>query len=240
MDKSDIYWCLTAEGLSSVLEDNVNAVSSGIEKQIASYLVDKAVKIADKNLCCSCINYINERKDKNVLETVLFDLLMAKYAWHMGNICYAKSHDPIQAFIGIAGFMSNSWENRYKDRYAQAFVNVHKKLNKYPYVILSNLLYSHKTISNEEFVKYVSKFIGNTHVHFEKLVAPKSHYYGGKCLLEVLLENEMVDINDYYRRKYNVGEIKSLRFKSDYSKVFYQEKHRLLFANVFGNLDIYN
>ena len=239
MDKSDIYWCLSSEGIQSLLGDNISFLSSGIENKIAEIIVNYGVKQSEKNLCNDCINYVLEKNDKKELEIVLFDILLKEYLFYMGETCYKKSRDLAQSFIGLAGIFSEKKEKDFKERYAKAFKYVPLRLNKFPYVILVNLLYSHEFISIADYTRLIIKYMGNTHVHFENILCPTEHPFKGERLLDIILGKDRAEINNYYKEHYADWDLMRRGIKTDYAKVFFREKHRLVFCNVFGNLDIY-
>ena len=48
MDKRDIYWCLSSEGLYSMATSHSGMVFSQIENRLSKYIVGKLVKLAKK------------------------------------------------------------------------------------------------------------------------------------------------------------------------------------------------
>lgn len=46
MDKRDIYWCLSSEGLYSMATSHSGMVFSQIENRLSKYIVGKLVKLA--------------------------------------------------------------------------------------------------------------------------------------------------------------------------------------------------
>ena len=48
MDKNDIYWCLSTEGLSSLACSHPGIIFSPIENRLAKFIVGKIVGLAKK------------------------------------------------------------------------------------------------------------------------------------------------------------------------------------------------
>ena len=99
MDKRDIYWCLSSEGLYSMATSHSGMVFSQIENRLSKYIVGKLVKLAKKRECEECIEYIkNNEQNPNQLQIAIFDLLMREYVWHMGEAVYKNKNDLKQSF----------------------------------------------------------------------------------------------------------------------------------------------
>ena len=62
MDKNDVFWCLSTEGLSSLASSHSGIVFSPIENGIAKLIVGKIVGLAKKGECRECIDFISENK----------------------------------------------------------------------------------------------------------------------------------------------------------------------------------
>lgn len=93
MDKSDIFGCVSSEGLSSIATTHPGVVFAPIENGIA-YIVVKLVNLAKKHECEECIDYINNNHQfPNELQIAIFDLLMREYVWHMGEAVYKNKND---------------------------------------------------------------------------------------------------------------------------------------------------
>ena len=148
MDKRDIYWCLSSEGLYSMATSHSGMVFSQIENRLSKYIVGKLVKLAKKRECEECIEYIkNNEQNPNQLQIAIFDLLMREYVWHMGEAVYKNKNDLKQSFrwFGAAlpvlfGSVNEKRLDNYIKEMGKFFINVYKELNNFSYIILTNLL----------------------------------------------------------------------------------------------------
>lgn len=115
------------------------------------------------------------------------------------------------------------------------FVNVYKELNKFSYVILTNLLDPHKAINEIEYENLCTLFIKNNHVQFENLIAPLGHIYEGEKFIDIILDKSKDEINSYYNSHYKGYDLISSGFKGDYPNYFFNVTPDM----IIGNEDIY-
>lgn len=238
MDKKDIYWCLTSEGFSSMVTSHPGVFFSPIENYVAGYIVNKLVALAKKRECEECIKYIVDNKSNpKLIEIALFDLLMKEYVWHMGEICYKQNKNLFQGIRGMYAlfFGSENSLRKWTMIYSRAFVNVYKRLNKFSYVILTNLLDPLSIISEVEYKQLSNKYIVNSHVKFEELLAPIGHSFETERFIDIITNKDRRAISEYYKHNYSNYTFLEGGFKGDYPKYFFEKLPEM----IFGNDDIY-
>ncbi len=222
-DKSDIFWCLSQEGITSLAIDHSGMVFSPIENFIAGYIVNKLVDLAKKKECEECIDcIIKKHSGLKDIEIDLFDLLMREYVWQMGKVCYKLRSNPMPALRGVfAGlFTSRSGMQEFENQYNKNFVNVYKELNTFSYIILTNLFKPYALLSEEQYKHLTCKYITDSHVKFENLEAPDGHVFEGLSFLDIIFKNRDTT-SDYYKDRYKDYTSLSKGFTSDYAKNFY-------------------
>lgn len=239
MDKSDIFWCLSSEGLSSIATSHPGMVFSPIENGIAKYIVGKLVSLAKKRECEECIDYINNNhQSPNELQIAIFDLLMREYVWHMGEAVYKNKNDIKQGFRWFGnvlpllfGSVNEKRLNNYIKEMGKFFINVYKELNKFSYVILTNLLDPHKVINEIEYDKLCMLFIKCNHVQFENMKAPLGHMYEGEKFIDIILEKDREETSSYYKSHYKGYDFLSRGFKGDYPNYFFNNTPDMIIDN---------
>jgi len=242
MDKNDIYWCLSTEGLSSLVSSHPGIVFSPIENGLAKFIVGKIVGLAKKGECIECIEFISENKiNKKELEITLFDLLMKEYVWHMGEVCYEQSRNLMQGIRGMYALFNAYFRNNldsldsWSKKYDKAFINVYKKLNNFSYVVLTNLLDSYNVIKEGDYSTLSNKYILNSHVKFENLIAPVGHVYEGQRFIDIIIDKDRSETTRYYKERYKDLIYLKGGFKGDYPNYFYNKMP----DTIIGNEDIY-
>lgn len=240
MNKSDIYWCLSSEGLYSIATSHSGMVFSQIENRIAKYIVGNLVKLAKKRECEECIEYIKQYP--NQLQIAIFDLLMREYVWHMGEAVYKNKNDIKQSFrwFGTAlpllfGKVNENGLDRYIKEMGKFFINVYKELNKFSFVILTNLLDPNNVINEIEYEQLCSLFIKSNHVQIENIKAPLGHVYEGEKLIDIILGKSREETGSYYNSHYKGYNFLSRGFKGDYPNYFYNT----IPDEIIGEEDIY-
>lgn len=243
MDKRDIYWCLSSEGLYSMATSHSGMVFSQIENRLSKYIVGKLVKLAKKRECEECIEYIkNNEQNPNQLQIAIFDLLMREYVWHMGEAVYKNKNDLKQSFrwFGAAlpvlfGSVNEKRLDNYIKEMGKFFINVYKELNNFSYIILTNLLEPYYIINEIEYQKLCTLFIKGNHVQFENMKAPLGHKYEGEKLIDIILGKSREETAAYYSSHYNGYNSLSSGFKGDYPNYFFNT----IPDEIIGEEDIY-
>lgn len=240
MDKNNIYWCLSSEGLRSIATSHSWMIFSQIENRISKYIVGNLVNLAKKRECEECIEYI--RQYPNQLQIAIFDLLMREYVWHMGEAVYKNKNDAKQSFrwFGIVlpllfGSVNEKRLDNYMKEMSKLFINVYKELNKFSYVILTNLLEPYHIIDKKEYEKLCTRFIKSSHVQFENMKAPSKHMYKGEKFIDIILEKSREETIEYYKSHYKGYDFLSKGFKGDYPNYFYNT----IPDGIIGSEDIY-
>lgn len=241
MNKSDVFWCLSTEGIDYLIMHYSNNAFRFIEKSISKAIVDKFVSLAKKRECEECIQYILEHKSNpNYIKIALFDLLMKEYVWHMGEVCYNQKQNIVHAVRWLYAVFRlcrghDDGFNICQNKYCEAFKKVYKELNNFSYIILTNLLEPYKLISDTEYEGMSGIYILDTHVNFEELRAPKGHHFEGERFIDIILKKDRKTTSDYYNKEYKDYTSLSRGFKGDYPNIFYNN----LPDSVIGNKDIY-
>jgi len=243
MDKSDIFWCLSSEGLSSIATSHPGMVFSPIENGIAKYIVGKLVHLAKKRECEECIDYINNNQQSpNEMQIAIFDLLMREYVWHMGESVYKNKNDIKQGFRwfgNVLPLLFGSVNEKRLDNYIKEmgkfFVNVYKELNKFSYVIITNLFDPRGVINEIEYEKLCKLFVKSNHVQFENMKAPLGHMYEGEKFIDIILDKSREETTSYYSSHYKGYDFLSKGFKGDYPNYFFNITPDM----IIGNEDIY-
>lgn len=238
MDKSDVFWCLSSEGLSSLAISHPGMIFSPIENGIAKFIVGKLVDLAKKRECEECIDYIvKNQHSPNEIQIAIFDLLMREYVWHMGEGVYKNKNDIRQGFrwLGLLpslfGNINEKKLNKYVKEMGKFFVNVYKELNKFSYVILTNLLDPYNIISETEYKNLSKLFLKTNHVQFENLIAPVGHTYEGKKFIDIILEKSREETSSYYNTHYNGYRFLSKGFNGDYPDYFFNNIPDMIIDN---------
>jgi len=239
MDKNDVFWCLSSEGLSSLAMSQSGMLFSPIENGIAKYIVGKLVDLAKKRECEECIDYIvKNQHSPNEIQIAIFDLLLREYVWHMGEGVYKNKNDIKQGFRWLGnvlpllfGSVNEKRLDNYIKEMGKFFVNVYKELNKFSYVILTNLLDPHKAINEIEYKRLCMLFLKSNHVQFENMKAPLGHVYEGKKFIDIILEKSREETSSYYRSHYKEYNYLSRGFKGDYPDYFYNNIPDIIIDN---------
>lgn len=240
MDKNDIYWCISSEGLCSIATSHSGMIFSQIENRISKYIVGKLVKLAKKREKEECIDYI--RQHPNQLQIAIFDLLMREYVWHMGEAVYKNKNDTKQSFrwFGAAlpllfGHVNEKRLDNYMKEMGKFFINFYKELNNFSYVILTNVLDPYNIIDEKEYEKLCTLFIRRSHVQFEDMKAPLGHMYEGEKFIDIILKKSREETTVYYRSHYKGYDFLSKGFEGDYPNYFYNT----IPDKIIGDEDIY-
>ena len=69
------------------------------------------------------------------------------------------------------------------------------------------------------------RYILFSHVDYENLIAPKGHKYEGKRLIDIILKEDKVDCDNYYKERYKgFSMLERSIYTADYSKLFYEKR----------------
>lgn len=235
VDQSDIFWCLSQKGFDSFVIEHPGLFLSPLENMISGCISNRLINMAKKRECEDCIDCIlKEHSTINEIEIDLFDLLMREYVWQMGKVCYKLRSNLMPSlrglFVGL--FTSRSGMEEFEFQYNKKFVNVYKELNRFSYIILTNLYEPHSLLSKDQYQKLTCKYITDSHVKFENLEAPNGHTFEGLSFMDIIFKSRDVT-SKYYMKRYKNYTFLSKGFTGDYPENFY---HR---ASPIGNDKIY-
>jgi len=215
-DKSNIEWCLSFDGWSSFMASHPGIVCAPIETKFANFLVGKLVKLAKKQECEECIDYIiKNQHNPNELQIAIFDFLMREYVWYMGEAYYKNSKDLKQGFRGIRLLFDNFNNKKRLDEYL-------KELNKFICIIITNLLDPYGIISENDYGELSILFLKDNHVRFKNLKAPVGHVYEGERFINIVSKKDRKETTAYYKSHYKGYSFLSKGFQGDYPDCFYR------------------
>lgn len=200
--------------------NSTTCLDKNISKAAFNYLHNTFINRQAREIC----RYVNNHKENlhQNINIAIFDRLIYSYVWEFGKLEYEKrSNCNIMIKIcwdKICG--KHSFYDAMIYREAEHYAKIVPALQKVVLIILGALDNFHLIDENE--LKILSnKFILDTHVKYEQILAPKGHIFFGSDLFTII-KKKPKELTRYFKEQYVDHVLLQASFKGDYCDCFYK------------------
>ena len=194
-----------------------------IGKTVIDGIQNVSRKAEARQACIFLKEHLSEKQ--KWIDILFFDRLIYRYVWEFGKLEYEKGRQ-IRIYCKIIWdkiMGKRNLEEAIDVRCAQYYVQICPKLQIIPLAMLT-IIAECEMFSKEELTLFVKKYILNSHVKYEMLVAPKEHKYEGRNLIDIIKNVPREELTAYYQKQYHDYPLLCKRFKGDYCDMFYDSR----------------